>query len=132
MDIPIPIVIFIVFSSTIIIFIIMVLGWKRKLVKRGIRLSLTELASMSIRKTLNDEMLEALELADDNKFYVKPFYLEQHLIHGGNPRRLIQIIVNGKAEGEVISFKEAASMDLGDITLDEARKLYAKALKGNS
>ena len=126
MNIPIPIVIFIVFSSTAVIFIIMILGWKRKLVKRGIRLSLTELASMSIKKTLNDDMLEALELADTHQFYVKPFYLEQHLIHGGNPLRLIQFIVNGKAEGETISFKEAASMDLGNITLEEARELYEK------
>ena len=48
-----------------------------------------------------------------------------HLIAGGNPYELMKIIVDGKAQGETISFREAATMELGKVDLAAARKLYA-------
>lgn len=94
--------------------------------KRGIRLSFSEICSFSIRKTLKPELLDALELADQHKFLVKPHYFEAHMIAGGNPYDLMKIIIEGKENGETISFREAATMEIGKTSLEAARELYEK------
>lgn len=124
-DIPIPILIVVVFFSCACIILGVLAFWKNKMIKRGIPLSVREMCAMSVKKTLTEDMLNALELASQNKFLVKPHYLEAHLIAGGNPFKLIQIIVNGKNEGVDITFREAATMELGKVSLEETKKLYA-------
>lgn len=124
-QIPVPILIVVGFFSMVTFFLGLIVFWMNKLKKRGIRLTFSELCSMSIRKTLKPELLDALELADQNKFLVKPHYFEAHLIAGGDPYQLMKIIIEGKAQGEVITFREAATMELGKVTLEAARKLYA-------
>lgn len=123
--IPIPIIIVFVFFSCVGLILGLLAYWKDKMIKRGINLSIRQMCAMSIKKTLTDDMLDALALANKNKFLVKPHYLEAHAIAGGNPLNLIQIIVDGKANNQNISFREAATMDLGKVSLEEAQKLYA-------
>lgn len=123
--IPIPIVIVFVFFSCVGVVLGLLAYWKSKMIKRGINLSLRQMCAMSVKKTLTDDMLDALELANKHKFLVQPHYLEAHAIAGGNPLKLIQIIVNGKANNQNISFREAATMDLGKVSLEEAQQLYA-------
>lgn len=123
-EIPVPILIVVGFFAMVTFFLGLVVYWMNKLKKRGIRLTFSEISSFSIRKTLKPELLDALELADQNKFLVKPHYFEAHMIAGGNPYALMKIIIEGKAQGEIITFREAATMELGKVSLEEARKLY--------
>lgn len=124
-QIPIPIVIVLTLFSGIALILGLLAYWKNSLIKRGIDLSIRQMCAMSVKKTLTEDMLSALELANKHQFIVKPHYLEAHAIAGGNPLHLIQIIVDGKGNNENISFREAATMDLGGVSLDETRKLYA-------
>lgn len=124
-EIPVPILIVVGFFAMITFFLGLVVYWMNKLKKRGIRLTFSEICSFSIRKTLKPELLDALELADKNKFLVKPHYFEAHMIAGGNPYELMKIIIDGKSQGEIITFREAATMELGKVSLEAARKLYA-------
>lgn len=128
-EIPTPILIVIGFFSLICFFLGIVTYYMNSLKKRGINLSFSEICTYSIRKTLKPEFLDALELAEKHKFLVKPHYFEAHLVAGGNPYELMKIIIDGKKNGETISFREAATMELGKTSLEEARKLYEEAEK---
>lgn len=48
------------------------------------------------------------------------------MIAGGNPYDLMKIIIEGKENGETISFREAATMEIGRTSLEAARELYEK------
>ncbi len=124
-EIPIPIVIVFVFFSCIGLILGILAYWKDKMIKRGINLSIRQMCAMSVKKTLTEDLLNALELANKHQFLVKPHYLEAHAIAGGNPLKLIQIIVEGKVNNKNISFREAATMDLGKVSLEEAQRLYS-------
>lgn len=125
-NIPVPILIVVGFFSLVCFFLGITTYYMNSLKKRGIRLSFSEICSFSIRKTLKPELLDALELADQHKFLVKPHYFEAHMIAGGNPYDLMKIIIEGKENGETISFREAATMEIGKTSLEAARELYEK------
>ncbi len=79
----------------------------------GIRISLIELIFMRFRKVPPGLIINALITLVKEEIYVDKNLLEAHYLSGGNVLHVVNILIEAKASGIDLSFKEAAILDLG-------------------
>lgn len=102
------------------------ISFKFKADSLGVNLSWSQTIGLAIRKTLTDDILDALLLTKNENLKIDFMQIETHKLAGGNPYKVVKGIVDNKKRGIEISFQQAATLDLvgREISLEEINRLY--------
>ena len=92
--------------------------FKFKMNKLQIPISWAQVFFMSIRKTIKDELCEAIELSAKAGLSTSIKQLETHLLAGGDPNNLIELILESRKRGKQITYTQAAAIDLAGENLN--------------
>lgn len=94
--------------------------------KFNVRINLYDAFIHCIRKTASPRLFEAIGIAEENGLQVNPTDLEVHLIAGGNPVNVVEILIKYKSYSE-ISPKQVFAYDLSNMDFDRFATQLLKA-----
>ena len=106
-----------------VLIILVLLAWLvffpwLRMVRAGASVPMLELVFMSIRKAATPQVLQALGIAQKHGLEVTATQLEVHHLAGGNPLKVVEVMLKYKDRPE-LTFKQLSMIDLSGEDLEE-------------